>query len=218
MAMGKKRGGQPDLWLAATDLPQSPGHPFYEKLNEILRDCGFDRFCGERCAEYYAEGGRPSIPPGTYFRLLLVGFFEGIGSERGICWRCSDSLSLRSFLGLSPTDAVPNHSSLCRIRQRLPVDVYREVFEWVLERLGELQLCRTSEIALEARHTNGIPPLRGSSGGPRSRFAPSSGLWACCRVGGFLNGLLWHLVAAVQLREDLANHRAVGLWQSAKQS
>lgn len=150
MAMGKKRGGQPDLWLAATDLPQSPGHPFYEKLNEILRDCGFDRFCGERCAEYYAEDGRPSIPPGTYFRLLLVGFFEGISSERGICWRCSDSLSLRSFLGLSPTDAVPNHSSLCRIRQRLPVEVYREVFDWVLERLGEEGLLKGKTLGVDA--------------------------------------------------------------------
>jgi transposase len=150
MSMGKKKSDEPDLWLVSTDLPQSPGHPFYAKLSGILRDCGFDEFCGDRCAQYYAEVGRPSIPPGTYFRLLLVGFFEGIGSERGICWRCSDSLSLRSFLGLSLSQAVPNHSSLCRIRQRLPLGVYREVFEWVLQRLDEEGLVKGKTLAVDA--------------------------------------------------------------------
>ena len=151
MSMGKKQDLQPDLWLTASDLPQSPGHPFYEKVDEILTASGFDRFSEERCAEYYSEKrGRPSIPPGVYFRMLLIGYFEGIGSERGIAWRCADSISLRSFLGLLPTDSIPDHSSLTRIRQRLPLAAYEDVFAWVLQRLQEEGLLKGKTFGVDA--------------------------------------------------------------------
>ena len=121
MAMkGRATEKQADLWIATSELARSPGHPFYELLNKILSEAGFDRFVEERCARFYAEGkGRPSIPPGVYMRMLFVGFFEGIDSERGIAWRCADSLSLRSFLGYDMSERTPEHSSLSRIRQRL---------------------------------------------------------------------------------------------------
>lgn len=135
MSMGKRQEKQAGLWHVAAELPQSPGHKFYEKLNELLGAADFDRRVESLCARFYADEGntgRRSIPPGVYFRMLLVGYFEGIESERGICWRCSDSLSLRSFLGLLPTESVPDHSSLSRIRERLDAAVYEEVFRLVL--------------------------------------------------------------------------------------
>ncbi len=143
--MGRREDKQQALWIGATELPQSPGHRFYEKLNELLREADFDRNVEALCQRFYeADGtaGRPSIPPGVYFRMLLVGYFEGIESERGICWRCTDSLSLRAFLGLLPQESVPDHSSLSRIRTRLDASIYEEVFRLVLgivERKGLLR-------------------------------------------------------------------------------
>jgi transposase len=128
------------MWIATRDLPRSPGHPFYRKLNELLDEAGFDRFVEELCRPYYAERGRRSIPPGVYFRMLFVGYFEGIDSQRGIAWRCSDSLSLREFLLLGPEGKVPDHSSLTVIRKRLPLEVYDEVFVFVLGMVGEAGL------------------------------------------------------------------------------
>jgi len=133
MALGKRRPQQQDLFLATADLPQSPGHPFYRKLNDLLGAVGFDPWAEQLCQPYYAEAvGRPSIPPGVYFRMILVGYFEGIASQRGIAWRCADSRSLAEFLGYGPTQATPDHSSLSRIHQRLPVEVHEEVFLFVL--------------------------------------------------------------------------------------
>jgi transposase len=133
MALGRRKREQQEAWVATSDLPKSPGHPFYEKLNGLLAEAGFDAYVEELCRPYYAEGrGRPSIPPGMYFRMLLAGYFEGIGTQRGIAWRCSDSLSLRAFLGLGATQAAPDHSSLTVIRQRLPWEVYMQVFLFVL--------------------------------------------------------------------------------------
>jgi transposase len=121
------------LWIASNAVASSPGHPFYEKLERVLRDAGFDEFVESECASYYAKKqGRPSIPPGVYFRMLLIGYFERIDSERGICWRCADSLSLRGFLGLGLDQSTPEHSSLSRIRRRLPLEVHDAVFGWVL--------------------------------------------------------------------------------------
>ena len=106
MAMGKKKGRQGDMWIATGDLARGPGHPFYERLNRVLEQHGFDGFVEAQCQGFYAERmGRPSLPPGTYFRLLLIGYFEGLNSERGIAWRVSDSLTLRDFLGLSLSEA-----------------------------------------------------------------------------------------------------------------
>src|SRR6185503_14733855 len=125
MALGKRKQEQQGLWIATTELPKSPGHPFYRKLNELLAEADFDGWVENLCAPYYADKvGRPSIPPGVYFRMILVGYFEGIGSQRGIAWRCSDSRSLAEFLGCGPTETTPEHSSLTRIHQRLPAEVH----------------------------------------------------------------------------------------------
>ena len=129
---------QQDLWVPTHKLPRSPGHPFYRALNGRLRKAGFERFVEDLCATHYAETlGRPSIPPGVYFRMLLVGYFEGIGSQRGIAWRCADSFSLREFLGVPLGEQTPEHSSLTRIRQRLPLGVHLEVFRFVLGMVEE---------------------------------------------------------------------------------
>ena len=136
MAMGRrKRERQDALFVMASGLPRSPGHPFYHKLNELLAEAGFDRWIEGRCRSYYAteeKRGQPSIPPGVYFRLLLVGYFEGIDSQRGIAWRCADSLSLRQFLGVPLEESTPDHSTLTNTRNRLPQDVFDEVFQFVL--------------------------------------------------------------------------------------
>src|SRR2546426_9016746 len=101
MAMGKRTNEQAPMWVSTTDLPVSPGHPFYARLNAILDEAGFDRFAEEQCRAFYAPAmGRPSLPPGRYFRLLLLGYFEGLDSERGIAWRAADSLAVRGFVGL----------------------------------------------------------------------------------------------------------------------
>jgi len=151
MAVGKRETEEQTMWVATSDLPKSPGHPFYRKLNELLRESGFDRFCEELCAPYYAEKmGRPSVPPGVYFRMLLVGYFEGISSQRGIAWRCSDSLALREFLGLKATQPSPEHSSLTVIRQRLPVEVHETVFAKVLAIGQERGLLKGGTVAVDA--------------------------------------------------------------------
>lgn len=133
MALGQRKREQQELWVATTDLPRSPGHPFYRKLNQLLAEAGFDQWVEELCREHYADGvGRPGIPPGVYFRMILAGYFEGIGSQRGIAWRCSDSRSLQEFLGVPATEETPDHSSMSRVHQRLPLEVHREVFQFVL--------------------------------------------------------------------------------------
>jgi transposase len=151
MALGRRGGRDGSMWVAANSLPRSPGHPFYEGLNRVLDEAGFDRFVEDRCAALYAaDQGRPSIPPGTYFRMLLVGYFEGIDSQRGIAWRCSDSLALRDFLGLSLQDRVPDHSSLTVIRQRLPLEIHEEVFVFVLKVIAEKGLLRGKTLGVDA--------------------------------------------------------------------
>ena len=125
MAMGKrKRERQEPLFVVASDLPETPAHPFYRKLNEVLAGWKFDELVEGLCRGFYAEVmGRPSLAPGVYFRLLLIGYFEGIDSERGIAWRCGDSLSLRAFVGYGIDEAVADHSTISRTRRRPPVTV-----------------------------------------------------------------------------------------------
>jgi transposase len=135
MAMGKRKQRQEALFVTANDLPKSAGHPFYTKLNQLLAEAGFDRWVERRCQQYYSPEeprGQPSIPPGLYFRMLLVGYFENIDSQRGIAWRCADSLSLRTFLGVALDQTTPNHSTLTNTRRRLPPEVFEEVFQFVL--------------------------------------------------------------------------------------
>jgi transposase len=139
------------LWVPTTELPRSPGHPFYERVNQVLVEAGFDRFVEDLCRPHYATvQGRPSIPPGTYFRMLMVGYFEGIDSQRGIAWRCSDSLALREFLGLAMSERAPDHSSLTVIRQRLPLELHEEVFAFVLRILVERGLYKGKTLAVDA--------------------------------------------------------------------
>jgi transposase len=129
----------------------SPGHPFYARLNAILDAAGFDRFVEAQCAQFYAPVmGRPSLTPGRYFRLLLVGYFEGLDSERGIAWRAADSLAVRSFLGLGLDAAAPDHSTISRTRRLIDVDTHRAVFTWVQERLVEAKLLRGKTVAIDA--------------------------------------------------------------------
>ena len=151
MALGRREAKQLGMWVASKVLPTSPGHVFYEKLNGLLAEADFDRRVEDLCAPHYAkEQGRPGIAPGVYFRMLLVGFFEGLGSQRGIAWKCADSLSVRSFLGLSLTEAAPEHSSLTKIRKRLPLEVHVAVFTVVLEIAQEKGLLRGKTIAIDA--------------------------------------------------------------------
>ena len=152
MALGvRATERQEDLFLTAAELPKAPGHVFYRKLNELLAEGGFDPWIEKLCAPYYAAGvGRPGIPPGMYFRMLLVGYFEGIGSQRGIAWRCSDSLSLREFLGLALAEDSPDHSSLTRVRNRLPYEVHAQVMVWVLRLAHEKKLLKGRKVGLDA--------------------------------------------------------------------
>ena len=151
MTLGRRRDQfQQELMVPTSSLPRSPGHPFYMALNKVLAEAKFDAYVEELCAPLYQQGGRPSIPPGVFFRMLFVGYFEGIDSQRGIAWRCSDSLSLRSFLGLAPTDATPDHSSLTVIRQRLPKELIEQVFAFVLKVAFEKKQLRGKAIGVDA--------------------------------------------------------------------
>jgi transposase len=161
MAMQRRpKERQPELWIATSDLARSPGHPFYERLNAVLGEARFDEFVEERCARFYKEGGRPSIPPGVYMRMLLVGFFEGLDSERGIAWRCADSFSLRAFLGYGISEATPDHSSLSRIRTRIDLDAHREVFVFVLAVLASKGLLKAETIGIDATTLEANAALR----------------------------------------------------------
>ena len=151
--MGKKPAArQPSpMWVTTADLPTSAGHPFFERLNQVLEEAGFDAFVEGLCAVFYASRlGRPSLRPGRYFRLLFIGYFEGLSSERGIAWRVADSLSLRAFLDLDVTEAPPNHSTLSRTRRLIDVETHVAVFTWVLERLAGAGLVQGKTVGVDA--------------------------------------------------------------------
>jgi transposase len=151
MALGKHREEQQEMWVATTSLPKSVGHVFYRKLNRLLVEADFDHTVEKMCEPYYhTHLGRPSIPPGVYFRMLLVGYYEGIGSQRGIAWRCADSLSLREFLGVPLTQETPDHSSLTRVRDRLPLEAHAAVFQWVLALAAEKKMLPGKTVAVDA--------------------------------------------------------------------
>jgi transposase len=152
MAMGKREAEQQQhLFVTHDKLPRSPGHVFYRKLNRLLAEGGFDRWIEGLCEPHYCQGlGRPSVPPGVYFRMLLVGYFEGINSQRGIAWRCSDSLSLREFLGIPLGEDSPDHSSLSYIRQRLPLSVHEAMFVWVLALLQQKKLLKGKTVGVDS--------------------------------------------------------------------
>ena len=151
MAMGRQGPQQGEMLVRWDELPKSPGHVFYDRLQAVLIQAGFDAFVEKLCKPYYAPVmGAPSLPPGRYFRMHLVGYFEGLNSERGLEWRCADSLSLRDFLGLDLRARVPDHSWLSRVRARLPLEVHEQVFAWVLERLAARGLIKGERIGVDA--------------------------------------------------------------------
>jgi transposase len=136
--------------VASTDLPQTVAHPFYERLNRLLEEGGFDEFVEQQCASFYAERmGRPSLSPGRYFRLLLMGYFEGIDSERGMAWRAADSLGLRKFLSLQLEETVPDHSTISRTRRLIDVETHQAVFRWVLALLAEKGLLKGKTVGID---------------------------------------------------------------------
>ena len=163
MAMGrrKNRTRTPGLWIAANELPRTGGHPFYLRLNQVLDAHAFDEFVEAQCAPFYAEPvGRPSLTPGTYFRLLLVGYFEGIDSERGIAWRTADSLALRGFLGLGLDETPPEHSTISRTRRLIDVETHRTVFTWILQVLATADLISGKTIGIDATTLEANAALR----------------------------------------------------------
>jgi transposase len=150
MAMGTKEGKQEELFYAR-EQAEAPGHPFYQKLNAVLSGAKFDAFCEKQCRRFYhASLGRPSMPPGVYFRLLLIGFFEGIASERGICWRVADSLSLRRFLNYGLGEATPDHVTVSRTRRLLDEAVHQAVFTFVLTEVARRGMLKGKTIGIDA--------------------------------------------------------------------
>jgi transposase len=161
MTLGRQGERQTDLMIGWAELPRSPGHASYDRLQAVLVGAVFDRFAEEQCKPYYASRrGRPSIPPGRRFRMHLVGYFEGIDSERGLGWRCSDSLSPREFPRLGTTEPVPDHSWLSKTRARLPLEVHEAVFAWVLGRLAEHGLTKGGRIGIDASPMEANAALR----------------------------------------------------------
>jgi len=161
MAMGRESDRQGDLMVSWAEMPRSPGHVFYDRLQEVLIAGGFDLFVETACQAYYApKMGAPSVPPGRYFRMHMVGYFEGIASERGIAWRCADSNSLRDFLRLESREEVPDHSWLSKTRRRLPHEVHESVFGWVLKLVAEQGLVKGKRIGVDASTMEANAALR----------------------------------------------------------
>lgn len=151
MALGKRATErQAEFWAETGSLAAGPGHVFYDKLNRLLAEAGFDAFVEELCAPHYKAGGRGSIPPGNYFRMLFIGYLEGIDSQRGIAWRCQDSLSLRRFLDVPLDEETPDHSSLTRIRNRLPLEIHQRVFQFILELVQSHTLIKASSVGVDS--------------------------------------------------------------------
>lgn len=149
------------MWVAVDELPRSVSHPFYEKLNGLLVEHGFDDFVEAQCRSFYAERmGRPSLVPGQYFRLLLLGYFEGLDSERAIAWRAADSLGVRRFLGLALTEGAPDHSTISRTRRLIDLETHRAVFTWVGQCLGMAGLVKGKTIAIDATTLEANAALR----------------------------------------------------------
>ena len=151
MALGRKKQRQDSLWIGTQELPRTGGHVFYERVNRVLEENGFDRFVEDACEKFYAPVmGRPGLAPGVYFRMQLVGYFEGLDSERGMAWRCADSLSLREFLGAGLTGAVPDYSTVSRTRRLIDLETHAEVFAWMLGVLAGAGLVDGKTIGVDA--------------------------------------------------------------------
>jgi len=163
MAMGKRkhRRRQTALWIATSDLPTTAAHPFYRRLNQILDAADFDRYVEGLCQRFYAdEIGRPGLAPGRYFRLLLIGYFEGLDAERAIAWRAADSFALREFLGLVLPEAPPDHSTISRTRRLIDLETHQAVFTWILQRLADAGLVTGKTIGIDATTLEANAALR----------------------------------------------------------
>ncbi len=194
MGTREKRAEQEDLWVAHTELAVAPGHPFYQRLNELLEAARFDEFVEGRCAKFYAaKYGRPSLRPGIYFRALLIGYFEGIDSERGIAWRLADSLALRRFVGIALDEYTPDHSTISRTRRLIDVDTHREVFAWVLSLLADRGLLKGKRMAIDATTLEANAAMRAIVRRDRGESYEE-----------FLRGLAKASGMATPTREDLA--------------
>jgi transposase len=162
MAMGKRRRRlrQTSMWVATQDLPRSVAHPFYTRLNQIFDDHHFDEFVEGLCQRFYADEGRPGLPPGRYFRLLLIGYFEGLDAERAIAWRAADSFALRTFLGLVLPEAPPDHSTISRTRRLIDLETHEAVFTWMLQRLADAGLVKGKTVGIDATTLEANAALR----------------------------------------------------------
>jgi transposase len=195
MGMGTRKAQekQEDIWIASGDVARSPGHPFYQRLNELLDEEKFDEFTEGLCRKFYARMGRPSLAPGIYFRLLLIGYFEGIDSERGIAWRLADSLALRQFVRIGITEQTPDHSTISRTRRLIDVETHRAVFGWVLGLLADRGLIQGKRVGVDATTLE-------ASAAMRSIVRRDTGE----SYDEFLTGLARASGMATPTREDLA--------------
>src|SRR6266700_394406 len=196
MGMGTRQGQekQEDIWIASVDVARSPGHPFYQRLNELLDGEKFDEFAEGLCGKFYAPRyGRPGLVPGIYFRSLLIGYFEGIDSERGIAWRLADSLALRQFVRIGITEQTPDHSTISRTRRLIDVETHRAVFAWVLGLLADRGLIQGKRVGVDATTLE-------ASAAMRSIVRRDTG----ARYEEFLTGLAKSSGMATPTREDLA--------------
>ena len=160
MGKRRRRAKQTSMWVATQDLPRSAAHPFYVRLNQILDEHDFDGFVEGLCARFYADEGRPGLPPGRYFRLLLIGYFEGLDAERAIAWRAADSFALREFLGLVLPEAPPDHSTISRTRRLIDLETHETVFTWMLRRLAEAGLVKGKTVGIDATTLEANAALR----------------------------------------------------------
>jgi transposase len=162
MAMGarKRHAKQDSMWVATQDLRRSAAHPFYARLNQILDQHAFDRYVERLCERFYADDGRPGLPPGRYFRLLLIGYFEGLDAERAIAWRAADSFALREFLGLVLPEAPPDHSTISRTRRLIDLETHEAVFTWMLQRLADAGLVKGKTVGIDATTLEANAALR----------------------------------------------------------
>lgn len=148
------------MWVATQDLPRSAAHPFYARLNQLLDQHAFDEFVEGLCERFYADEGRPGLPPGRYFRLLLIGYFEGLDAERAIAWRAADSFALREFLGLVLPEAPPDHSTISRTRRLIDLETHEAVFTWMLQRLADTGLVKGKTVGIDATTLEANAALR----------------------------------------------------------
>lgn len=161
MGLRTKRVRQENLWTPTAALPVAASHPFYQRLNQILDEKKFDEYVERICERFYAEEmRRPGLAPGIYFRLLIVGYFEGIDSERGIAWRASDSLSIRAFVRIALDESVPDHSTISRTSRLMDVESHQAVFQWVLAMLAEKKLLKGMTIGVDATTLEANAALR----------------------------------------------------------